>query len=331
VDLKGDKLRMKKGDLLFAKRNAYLRRVAIAPHDGFFSAHGMVLRPKSSRVWPDFLPFFLRSDVFMNRAVEISVGSLSPTINWGTLRNQEFALPPVEEQKRIAEVLWAADKLVRRNENVLEAALMLRKSRLSDLRQPNGHFEAERGCLGDYVDRIVGGGTPARNKQEYWNGDIPWMTVKDIPDSGHIGETQEHISNEGLEDSATHLIEQGSVILATRISVGKVVMNDVDLAINQDLKAIYPSRDLDGQFLFYWLQSMEEDIRGRSAGTTVKGIRLENLKSIPCVLPPLRLQERLVDELRAMDSSVAASKENLLDAFRLETSLTDFMIGAAHV
>lgn len=109
VDLKGDKLRMKKGDLLFGKRNAYLRRVALAPHDGLFSAHGMVLRPKPARVWPDFLPFFLQSDVFMNRAIEISVGSLSPTINWGTLCNQEFALPPIEEQKRIAELLWAED------------------------------------------------------------------------------------------------------------------------------------------------------------------------------------------------------------------------------
>ena len=66
----------------------------------------MVVRAKPKMVLPEFLPFFLQSDMFMERAVEISVGSLSPTINWKTLCVQEFPLPPLEEQRRIAEILW---------------------------------------------------------------------------------------------------------------------------------------------------------------------------------------------------------------------------------
>ena len=110
ADLKGKKLKMRKGDILFAKRNAYLRRVAIAPHDGFFSAHGMILRAKRETVLPEFLPFLIMSDPFMNRAVEISVGSLSPTVNWATLQIQEFNLPPLDQQQRIADILWAIDE-----------------------------------------------------------------------------------------------------------------------------------------------------------------------------------------------------------------------------
>ena len=109
ADLIGQKLRMRKGDILFARRNAYLRRVAIAPHDGLFSAHGMILRAKPDVVLPEFLPFLMMSDRFMNRAVEISVGSLSPTINWTTLKLEEFALPPLDQQRRIADILWAVD------------------------------------------------------------------------------------------------------------------------------------------------------------------------------------------------------------------------------
>jgi type I restriction enzyme M protein len=109
ADLKGQKLKMRQGDILFAKRNAYLRRVAIAPHDGFFSAHGMILRAKPDKVLPEFLPFLMMSDCFMNRAVEISVGSLSPTINWTTLKLETFDLPPLDQQRRIAEILWAVD------------------------------------------------------------------------------------------------------------------------------------------------------------------------------------------------------------------------------
>jgi type I restriction enzyme M protein len=109
ADLKGQKLKMRRGDILFAKRNAYLRRVAIAPHDGYFSAHGMILRARSDKVLPEFLPFLMMSDRFMNRAVEISVGSLSPTINWSTLKLEEFDLPPLDQQRRLAEILWAVD------------------------------------------------------------------------------------------------------------------------------------------------------------------------------------------------------------------------------
>lgn len=112
TDLIGTKFRMRKGDILFARRNAYLKRVAIAPHDGLFSAHGMVLRPKGEAVEPGFLPIFMQSDMFMDRAIEISVGSLSPTINWKTLAGQQFALPPKDEQRRIVHVLAAIDESV---------------------------------------------------------------------------------------------------------------------------------------------------------------------------------------------------------------------------
>src|SRR5690606_34956591 len=76
---------------------------------GICSAHAMVVRPRSDKVLPEFLPFLIMSDRFMNRAVEISVGSLSPTINWTTLKLEEFDLPSLDQQRRIAEILWAVD------------------------------------------------------------------------------------------------------------------------------------------------------------------------------------------------------------------------------
>jgi type I restriction enzyme, S subunit len=119
IILKGKKLRMRKGDILFAKRNAYLRRVAIAPFDGIFSAHGMVLRPKTAVVLPEFLPHFLQSEIFFERALAISVGSLSPTINWKSLAKQEFFLPPKDEQRRIAKILWSVDDTEEQYANLL--------------------------------------------------------------------------------------------------------------------------------------------------------------------------------------------------------------------
>ena len=104
----GDKLVMHKGDVLFGKRRAYQKKVAIAPFDGIFSAHGMVLRPKEEVITKDFFPLFVSSDYFLDEAIKISVGSLSPTINWSDLKELSFTIPSLEEQKKLAPVIWAA-------------------------------------------------------------------------------------------------------------------------------------------------------------------------------------------------------------------------------
>jgi len=103
----GEKLVMKKGDVLFGKRRAYQKKVAIAPFDGIFSAHGMVLRPKTEVIDSEFFPLFISSDYFLDAAIKISVGSLSPTINWKDLKNLEFELPDLETQRQLAKVLWS--------------------------------------------------------------------------------------------------------------------------------------------------------------------------------------------------------------------------------
>lgn len=131
-DVEATKLRFKTGDIIFGRRRVYQRKVGVAEFDGICSAHAMVVRAKEETVEKDFLPFFMQSDLFMARALAISVGSLSPTINWGVLRRQEFPLPPRDEQRRIAEVLWALEQAIDgrvavRAELVLLQSAMLRE------------------------------------------------------------------------------------------------------------------------------------------------------------------------------------------------------------
>ena len=129
----GEKLLMKKGDVLFGKRRAYQRKVGIAPFDGIFSAHGMVLRPNEEVIDKDFFPFFISSDQFMERAVRISVGGLSPTINWKDLREQEFEIPSLSEQKELSAQLWAAYRLKESYKKLLAATDEMVKSQFSGI------------------------------------------------------------------------------------------------------------------------------------------------------------------------------------------------------
>ena len=129
----GDKLLMQKGDVLFGKRRAYQRKVGIAPFDGIFSAHGMVLRPNTEIIDANYFPFFISSDRFMETAVRISVGGLSPTINWKDLAKQEFDLPPLEEQKVLADKLWAAYRLKEGYKKLLVATDEMVKSQFIEM------------------------------------------------------------------------------------------------------------------------------------------------------------------------------------------------------
>lgn len=132
-DVEGTKLKFYKGDVIFGKRRAYQRKAALAEYDGICSAHAMVLRAKTDIIDERLFPFFFHSTVFQARAIDISVGGLSPTINWKDLAKQEFLLPPKEEQTRLAELLWAADEVVEKEKQVKDKLDASRKSLMKDL------------------------------------------------------------------------------------------------------------------------------------------------------------------------------------------------------
>lgn len=133
VTPKGDKLLMKKGDVLFGRRRAYQKKVGIAPFDGIFSAHGMVLRPKADVVDPMFFPFFISSDIFLDEAIRVSVGSLSPTANWKDLRTLEFDLPSPGKQRELAGILSEAECLKGHYRNLLAACDDVVKSQFVEI------------------------------------------------------------------------------------------------------------------------------------------------------------------------------------------------------
>ena len=149
---KGDKLVMKKGDVLFGKRRAYQKKVAIAPFDGIFSAHGMVLRPKEDVIDKNFFPMFIKSDYFLDAAIKISVGSLSPTINWRDLKELKFELPSLEEQRKLADVLWAIYDMKDKYKKLISATDELVKSQFIEMFYGKGYPVK---TIGDVIDKKI--------------------------------------------------------------------------------------------------------------------------------------------------------------------------------
>jgi len=156
--------------------------------------------------------------------------------------------------------------------------------------------------LGELVD-IKGGGTPDKSNSEYWNGEIPWASVKDFK-KNTLDSTLDSITLLGAKNSATNVIPAGNIIIPTRMALGKVAINTIDLAINQDLKAlsIKDNNVVDRDYLFRWLESQSSLIESEGKGATVKGITLPFLKGLNVPIPPLNEQKRIAAIFEKVDS-----------------------------
>lgn len=175
--------------------------------------------------------------------------------------------------------------------------------------------------LGEVFD-VVGGGTPPKNNASYFNGNIPWATIRDMH-SDVLAETEHTISHEGLRNSSAKLIPAGEVIMASRVGLGKASILQRDTAINQDIRALLPLKPntVDRRFCLYWLQSVKEDIIAAGTGATVQGIKLPFIKSLPFPDAPFEDQKRIVAVLdqafAALDRARALAEANLADAEEL--------------
>lgn len=164
--------------------------------------------------------------------------------------------------------------------------------------------------LSEVLDDIVGGGTPSKEISEYFQGDIPLMTVKDMRVS-RPSETGFNITQQALKSSSSKIVPADTVIIATRMGLGKVVRPVMSTAINQDLKALFPSEALDKSYLEQWLLSIAGKIEAMGTGTTVKGVRLNQIRGLQVPLAPFEEQRRIVEKIETLFSQLDAGEAAL--------------------
>jgi type I restriction enzyme S subunit len=149
--------------------------------------------------------------------------------------------------------------------------------------------------LGEIVLQNLGGGTPSKSNPDYWNGGIPWASVKDL-NCKFLDSTQDNISRDGLKNSSSNLIPAGNLIACTRMGLGKIVYNSIDVAINQDLRALILSKIINKWYVYYFYLTL--NFNGK--GATVKGISIESLSNALLPLPTLKEQKRIVKRIEEL-------------------------------
>jgi len=245
----------------------------------------------------NYIRYYLTTSSFTNYANKNATGSTIKNVGLKTMRELPIPIPPtIEEQQAIVSKI---EELFSELDNGI-AQLKTAQQQLKVYHQSllKWAFEGkEQTTVGELFD-FVGGGTPSKKVPEYWIGDIPWASVKDIK-GDYLNGTQDRISKEGLNDSASNLAKPKDVILITRISPGKTIITNIETAINQDLKIVKPKFEATPKFIFYVFKSIEWECVKKSSGTTVLGINLTSLKEI--LVPKLNLKEQqlIVDELES--------------------------------
>ena len=164
--------------------------------------------------------------------------------------------------------------------------------------------------LGSLTAQVVGGGTPSKTSAANFNGHIPFMTVKDLK-ARFVSSTVDHISEDALLSSAATKVPADTLIVATRMSLGKIARPTMDVAINQDLKALFLHSGVNKTFVEYFWRSKSHAIQSMGTGTTVKGIRLEDIRTLEVPLAPEAEQKRIADKLDTVLTRVDAVNTRL--------------------
>ncbi|WP_404357084.1 restriction endonuclease subunit S [Methylotuvimicrobium sp. KM1] len=258
-DVEGQKLLVKKGQIIFGKRRAYQRKLGVADWDCICSAHAMVLEAKPETVLPEFLPFFMQSDAFMNRAIAISEGSLSPTIKWKALENQVFAMPDITIQLSIIRIFNKIEdcfKHIQHTKSIIENILFLLRQNVKN------NEKGDSGILEDFVS-LKGGNAFKEKYQGAQVGDLPFIKVSDmnLPNNEKfIVDSSNWISNSQINEIRPNIFPKGSTVFA---KVGAALLLNRrriltrDTAIDNNMMAAVPIKNILPEYLYHFLCSLD--------------------------------------------------------------------------
>ena len=303
----GEKLVMHKGDVLFGKRRAYQKKVAIAPFDGIFSAHGMVLRPREDVIDKSFFPLFISSDYFLDAAIKISVGSLSPTINWRDLKTLEFELPDLATQRKLAETLWSINDTMEAYKKLISATDELVKSQFIEM------FGLEYNCnIGDVCKLINGdrGKNYPSGKDRVSSG-IPFINAGHLDGRRVDFAEMDYVTQEKYDQMTQGKVQKDDILYCLRGSLGKHGIVDFDDGlIASSLVIIRCNRDkILPLFLLAALETdaIEKQLQEANNGSSQPNLSAASVKAYRIPLPAIEKQAKFVRFFEQSDKSKFAA------------------------
>lgn len=291
-----------KGDVLFGRRRAYLKKASLAPFDGICSGDITVIAPIENKIAPELLPFIIQNDAFFDYAVEKSAGSLSPRVKWEHLKNYEFELPDLEKQKKLAKILWAAEETKQAYKVLLQKTDDMVKAKFEEMFGTNEVKKYSSKPIIEVIEKPISG--------EWGTDDISGNGIKvlrttNFTDYGTID--YEDVITRNIEENKikNKLLEDCDIIIeksggSDTKPVGRVVYykDNNELYLVNNFTAILRKKEenINSDYLFYFLYNAYWNGKTRlfeNKTTGIHNLKLqEYLSNTNIAIPPLNLQEQ---------------------------------------
>ena len=280
----------------------------------------------NNKVNSDFLYYLLKNSI--NILKNNTHGSVFNTITKDTFNHIKVNLPSLEEQEKIANILSSLDDKIElnndMNKTLEEMAQAIFKRWFVDFEFPNENGEPYKSSGGEMVEselgmipkgweakclcdigEIISGGTPSTKNEEYYGGEISWITPKDLSgyDRKFISKGERSITELGLQKSSAKLLPKGTVLFSSRAPIGYVAIAGKEVCTNQGFKSVVCDNDvMNNNYIYYFLKSNKENIENISSGSTFKEISGAHMKGIKIIVPSMDILNKFNDLVKSFDS-----------------------------
>lgn len=326
------------GQVLFGKRRAYQRKVAVADFDGLCSSDILVFEPADDQLLPELLPFIVQTEGFFQHALGTSAGSLSPRTRWRDLAAYEFPLPPLDEQRRIAEILWATEEIKAKYVELLRATQVFRQVLLDKIiPDPENQTGSEHVIvLADVCWMQNGRGFPS---EDYQDNGIKLLRPGNLGKDGNFcwdDDATRCLPNVYRELASAYLVNSGDVVInLTAQSLEEGFMGRVCLAregdfslLNQRIGRFYCNDGLLPEYLYRCLQTsrFRKTVETNCEGSKVKHLYWRHISSFVLILPSTVEQGKILKVLRAAQEATDRVERSVVSSLRVSISLREYLL-----
>jgi type I restriction enzyme S subunit len=288
---------------------------------GMIASHRFPMyQPKDNKSDIDYILYFFKSKRGKHLLGLASPGGAGRN---KTLGQKEFSelklpLPPIKEQEKIAKILTTWDDAISKQETLIKAKEELKKRLMQKLLSGEVRFDGfdeewEEDRLGDVAIKMQSGGTPKATNKNYYTGDIPFVKVNDMTNSGkYLLDTKAHITQEALDSSSTWIVPVDTIIYSMYASVGFVTINKVEVATSQAMINIIPNSEIVNlEYLYYCLIEFKKQIHKFIETGTQGNLNAQIVKNLPIKLPCKDEQQKIAQVLTTADEEIDLLKEEL--------------------
>jgi len=300
----------KAGDILFARRNAYLRRASLVDFDGCCSGDAFVLRENHDKIVPGFLAFLMNSNALWDYANSNAAGTMSKRVKWRDLAEYEFLLPPKDQQAQLAKLLWAMDELIEK-----EKALVSSNEKLF-LSFSKSIFYESAGDIKELKDigvLIMGQSPPGRTYNQNGEG-TPFL-------QGNTEFGDKHPSHTKYTTAPNKIVQENTILISVRAPVGDLNIADREYCIGRGLAGLYIEKEDLRNYVYNFLKYTRHELEKNSTGTTFKAINKDTLSSLKCIIPNDDVLFNNSNKLNVVLNSIELLKNRIMNSKSLQKSI----------